>query len=344
MATSGWGGAWNSSPENAPAPDVEAASNNAATDSNLGAPLYASEPPAQQATTTHSNPFAGNYSAQQHSEAPPPDYSYQPSGNAGAYSNSAAVSNPNKEAELSAREAAVKKKQAELDALEREITAAGGVVHTKNWPVCYPLIYHDINAEIPPQSIRVVKEVYWSWYGLVFCLSWNWFCACVILGSDEDGKVSSWFLAAIYWLAGIPLGFILWYRKLYNGAKAESSFSFMWFFAFYALNIAFCIWSAVGVPFSKEKWSFAGFIVAIAAFDVNLFAGVVYMMGASFWSIQSVYCLWCMKDVFLFFRGKGGVEQAKQQVFLFFRGKGGVQQAKQEVAMEAFKQSMARKT
>jgi hypothetical protein len=28
--------------------------------------------------------------------------------------------------------------------------------------------------------------------------------------------MSSWFLAAIYLIAGVPLGLLLWYMKLYN--------------------------------------------------------------------------------------------------------------------------------
>jgi len=47
-------------------------------------------------------------------------------------------------------------------------------------------------------------------------------------------------------------------------------------------------------------------------FDGFRAQGVVFMMGAAFWTIEALYCLWCLKDAFLFFRGKGGVEQAKQ--------------------------------
>ncbi len=49
--------------------------------------------------------------------------------------------------------------------------------------------------------------------------------------------------------------------------------------------------------FSAEKWSFAGWFTAIAAFDYGNFPGAVYIVGASFWTLESLYCFWCLKDV-----------------------------------------------
>lgn len=51
------------------------------------------------------------------------------------------------------------------------------------------------------------------------------------------------------------------------------------------------------VPFSTARWSFAGFVCAMAAFDQSNFAGIIYIIGGSFWAAESVWSLWCMKDV-----------------------------------------------
>jgi hypothetical protein len=37
-----------------------------------------------------------------------------------------------------------------------------------------------------------------------------------MVGLGAPDRMSSWFLAAIYLIAGVPLGLLLWYMKLYN--------------------------------------------------------------------------------------------------------------------------------
>ncbi|KAG2501089.1 hypothetical protein HYH03_000907 [Edaphochlamys debaryana] len=163
-----------------------------------------------------------------------------------------------------------------------------------------------------------------AWYGLVICLWWNWFCTCVMLGQDVNQKVPSWFLAILYLVCGIPGSWWLWYKRLYHGAKADSAFGFVWFFLWFALHCGFCIWAAIAVPFSAERWSFAGFVTAMEALDVCNFCGIIYLIGAGLWSAEAAFCCWILVDVFLYFRGKGGISQAKEQ-------------AKQEAALAALR-------
>lgn len=53
-------------------------------------------------------------------------------------------------------------------------------------------------------------------------------------------------LAVLYMLLGIPLSWWLWYKRLYGAAKADSAFGFVWFFVWFAVHTAFCIWAAIG--------------------------------------------------------------------------------------------------
>ena len=50
---------------------------------------------------------------------------------------------------------------------------AGGV---KNWPRCYPLVYHNIDEEIPEAGRSTVRGVYRSFLMLVVGLVWNFVC------------------------------------------------------------------------------------------------------------------------------------------------------------------------
>lgn len=66
-------------------------------------------------------------------------------------------------ASLEARERDLAEREAKLKKLEEEIRAAGGF-RKNNWPVCFPIWYHDIAGDIPDDSKRIVREVYMSWW------------------------------------------------------------------------------------------------------------------------------------------------------------------------------------
>lgn len=102
--------------------------------------------------------------------------------------------------------------------------------------------------------------------------------------------------------------------------------------------------------------SFSAFAAALLTelprhFDFlsSSFIGIVYVVGASYWTALSVYSIWCMKDVSpcsgdpQFISIKPAFPLRWQdliflpQAYLFFRGKGGIQQAKQDAALAAFK-------
>jgi hypothetical protein len=50
----------------------------------------------------------------------------------------------------------------------------------------------------------------------------------------------------IYWLVGTPLALVLWYFRAYYATVYDSAFSYMWFFLFFTVHLAFCIWAAIG--------------------------------------------------------------------------------------------------
>ncbi len=76
-----------------------------------------------------------------------------------------------KEAMLRKKEAELNKKEKELKALEQRLKDNGVVLKKKNWPICYPLVHHDIQGDIPERSRRVVREIYACWW--VSCSGWE---------------------------------------------------------------------------------------------------------------------------------------------------------------------------
>ncbi|PSC72574.1 Secretory carrier-associated membrane 1 [Micractinium conductrix] len=231
--------------------------------------------------------------------APPPADIAVSSGGGGGGSKAAG----RKEADLSKREAELNKREAELRRLELEIRNNPGAKSTKNWPRFCPVLHHDIAGEIPAQSQVPVRRAYWAYLGLIWCLFFNFVGATALL--ITDGKaIASWLWASIWMVGGIPGAYFMWYSRLYNAAIKDSAFGYAMFFAGFFANLAFSVWSAVGPPFLAEK-SHTGYISAINRMNDNTGVGIVYFIGAAFWTLESMWSLWVYKLVYRAFRGQG---------------------------------------
>lgn len=214
-----------------------------------------------------------------------------------------------KEKELAAREA-------ELNRREEELRKAGALVPKKNWPICYPILHHDIAGDVPAEKQRMVRQAYFSWLGFLIAVTFNWFGAlmalCII--DPNNGRLPGFLLANIYWFAGLPGAWILWYIRVYNASRNDRAFTYAWFFLTFLVHIAFCVWASVSPPLIyKNDWGHAGFITGIGAFDSSNFVGVVYMIGGSLWALEAVWSIWVIKTVYSSFRGSGGTTRLKQE-------------------------------
>lgn len=66
--------------------------------------------------------------------------------------------------------------------------------------------------QVPAPLQSPVRKAYYSYLGMVLCMFFNFFGAlmalCVI--GNASGRLSGWFLAIIYLVAGIPIGWWAW--------------------------------------------------------------------------------------------------------------------------------------
>ncbi|GJR73970.1 secretory carrier-associated membrane protein 2-like protein [Tanacetum coccineum] len=136
-----------------------------------------------------------------------------------------------KEKELQAREADLRKREELVKRKEEAAARAGIVLEEKNWPPFFPIIHHDIANEIPIHLQKLQYVAFTTYLGLVLCLLWNIIATTTAWIKGEDPKI--WFLALIYFIAGVPMAYVLWYRPLYRAFRSESAFKFSWFFLFY---------------------------------------------------------------------------------------------------------------
>ncbi|XP_020576624.1 secretory carrier-associated membrane protein 2-like [Phalaenopsis equestris] len=216
-----------------------------------------------------------------------------------------------KEKELQAKEAELRRREQEVKRKEDAAARAGVVLEEKNWPPFLPIIHHDIAKEIPVHVQRMQYLAFASLLGLVACLFWN--VIAVTAAWIKVSNVRIWLLAIIYFISGVPGAYVLWYRPLYNAMRTDSALKFGWFFLFYVLHIAFCIFSAVAPPIIFKGKSLTGILAAVDVIGDSTIVGIFYFIGFGFFCIESLLSIWVIQQVYMYFRGAGKAAQMKRE-------------------------------
>ncbi|XP_038883572.1 secretory carrier-associated membrane protein 3-like [Benincasa hispida] len=216
-----------------------------------------------------------------------------------------------KEKELQAKEAELRRREQEVKRREDAANRAGIVLEEKNWPPFFPIIHHDIANDIPIHLQRLQYVAFTTLLGLTLCLLWNIVAVTTAWIKGEGVKI--WFLAVIYFIAGVPGGYFLWYRPLYNASRSESAMKFGWFFMFYLLHIGFCIFAAVAPPIVFRGKSLTGILPAIDLIGSRVLVGIFYFVGFGLFCLESVLSIWVIQQVYMYFRGSGKAAQMKRE-------------------------------
>jgi ABC-type antimicrobial peptide transport system permease subunit len=118
----------------------------------------------------------------------------------------------------------------------------------KNWPPCYPIIYHNIQAEIiEDNAIQLAEFSYKLWLGYIVTLIFN--LAAVIASAASFGVgevIVQILLAAIYLLIWPIFDFFSRHLSLYRALKHDNRTSYRFFFLFTFLDIVFGIFIGIG--------------------------------------------------------------------------------------------------
>lgn len=215
-----------------------------------------------------------------------------------------------KEKELKAKEAELNKREQELKRREEAAARAGIVIEEKNWPPFFPIIHHDIANEIPIHLQRLQYFAFATLLGLFVCLLWNIIAVTTAWIKGEGVKI--WLLAIIYFISGVPGGYVLWYRPLYRAMRTDSALKFGWFFLLYLLHIGFCILASVAPPIIFKGKSLAGILPAIDLISGNALVGIFYFIGFGFFCLESVLSIWVIQQVYMYFRGSGKAAEMKR--------------------------------
>ncbi|PIN19730.1 Secretory carrier membrane protein [Handroanthus impetiginosus] len=216
-----------------------------------------------------------------------------------------------KERELQAKEAELKRREQEVRRREEAVARAGIVIEQKNWPPFFPIIHHDIANEIPIHLQKLQYVAFTTLLGLSFTLLWNIIAVTTAWIKQGDPKI--WFLAIIYFIAGVPGAYVLWYRPLYRAFRNESALKFSWFFLFYLLHICFCIFATVAPPVVFKGKSLTGILPAIDLIGDHVLVGIFYFIGFGLFCLESVLSVWVIQQVYMYFRGSGKAAEMKRE-------------------------------
>ncbi|XP_066369201.1 secretory carrier-associated membrane protein 4-like [Miscanthus floridulus] len=216
-----------------------------------------------------------------------------------------------REKELLAKEAELNRREKEIKRREDAAARAGIVLEEKNWPPFFPIIHNDIGNEIPVHLQRTLYVAFASLLGLVLCLFWNIICVTAAWAKGSGPKI--WFLAIIYFILGCPGAYYLWYRPLYRAMRNESALKFGWFFLFYLVHIAFCVYAAVSPSILFVGKSLTGILPAISLIGNSVIVGIFYFIGFALFCLESLLSMWVIQRVYLYFRGSGKESEMRRE-------------------------------
>lgn len=248
-----------------------------------------------------------------------------------AYGGSGGSGKTAKEIELERREAALRAKEIEVlkvpcsnntqaspyihahppfieKLADREKNA--GSYKAPNFPKCRPVVYHDIEADIPEGGKWLVKRLYFCWWLAMTTYLVNLAACLALLIVKADSAGGNFGLSLVYFLVGTPVSWNFWYQAIYNGVKHDRSVSFFLFFFNYGFHIAFSGLLAVGIP----GWGGAGIIYTIATIGSDVGCGIVCGIASGLLCFEVVYGLWSVKNASVYYRSKGmSVDAAKRE-------------------------------
>ncbi|KAI8826960.1 scamp family-domain-containing protein [Fimicolochytrium jonesii] len=202
-----------------------------------------------------------------------------------------------KELELQRREAELKVREARL--AEREKIT--GTFTPPNWPVCKPMVYHDIDKDIPAGGRWLVKRVYAGWWLAVIVYLANCIAAFSLLVTKVSTGGNMFGISLLILLVGTPVAFVFWYRPLYNGVRNGSSASFFVFWFNYGFHLGVAALLAVGIP----GWGGVGVIITLQQFGKNVGVAVLCVIATVLMIFEVFYGLWQIKSANTYFKSSG---------------------------------------
>jgi len=175
-----------------------------------------------------------------------------------------------------------------------------------NFPPCKPMVYHDIQAEIPAAKRMLVKRAYFGWYIHALCLLFNWVCMFGAL--IKAGALMGFFIALAAMILGVPVSFWV-YWLFYTCIRKGSAFYYCLWLCFFALQIGVEILYAIGV----ESTGGAGFVGMLSHFSNSVILGSMFAVCTFMWVAIAVYNIYFFNHARKEYANMGGNQAATRE-------------------------------
>lgn len=224
--------------------------------------------------------------------------------------NSNSASSPSQpDKDLQAREEALRQKERELADRERDLEqrqrSGGAMRGANNFPPCFPILYLNIVAEIPPQHQTRVLWLYREWLLFLVTLLLNFFaCLWVLFSHPEEVKSAptNMGVALTELFTHSLASFFLWYRPVYNAYMKETSLYYFFFFVFNGFHILYTFYMAVGI----ESTGGAGLILLISLFNNHYYGpGVLTLLATIGWLSMGCLAVYLYKVTYDHYKAAG---------------------------------------
>lgn len=174
-------------------------------------------------------------------------------------------------------------------------------------PYYSSLLFKKVNPfadEIDDPLQKLQNIAFLTCLGLTQCLIWN--CGSVAFVWMVGGvETKILFLALAYLVCGLPAANWLWFRPLRQALRTENTSMFRYFFLFYQLHIAFCMFAAVSPPIIAKGRSLTGIMSASDISGDYGEIGYLYFIGFGWFSLESMLSIWVLHKVYKFYRHGG---------------------------------------
>lgn len=185
---------------------------------------------------------------------------------------------------------------------DRDSKLEGSGVMEDNWPCAfYPVTYHSIKSEIPPDHQAFVRKHYWILKLTMFALTWN-FLTMVIMYIEDVASSTTLTWATIYLVIGVPGAWKMWYKAIYRAVGTDKRVKFVQYFLFGGCHTIFCVVAFIGVP----ETAMMGFMFMIKAMNINTACGICGVIGFVAWGAIALGSAIMMRRTYRLYKSRGG--------------------------------------
>eukprot|EP01080_Neovahlkampfia_damariscottae_P001012 gene1012-9918_t len=203
--------------------------------------------------------------------------------------------------ELARREAALEQREQNIGISSDEVKPAELYVVDKtkpNWPICYPIVRHDIRGEIESGLGKIIASMaYMGWFAIIVVCVLNHLASYMTsftpVNNPQYGvepfteKLKFMLVSFAYIPFVVPGHFILCYWPLYACLRSLHIFRFLLFFAGYSIAVIFCLFNVLGIASYGSSGLFLAF--QFVPPQGSWFGFLIALFMTFLWAVMAIY-------------------------------------------------------